>query len=56
MTPTEMRDKADACDRLAEGLSERTDRHFIRQAAEHWRDMARQIEAIEADQRRIRHS
>lgn len=54
MTPTEMRDKATACERLAETLSRETDRHFMRQAAGQWREMALQIEAIQADERRIR--
>ncbi len=54
MTPTEMRDKADACNRLAETLRQQVDRHSMHQAAGQWREMARQIEAIQEDLRRIR--
>jgi hypothetical protein len=53
MTPSEMRSKADHCERMAERLDHPVDRHFMQQAAEQWREMARQAEARDAEARRV---
>jgi len=54
MTPTEMRDKAEDCDVLTQRLQSGNSRHFMHQAANQWREMARQMESLQADELRIR--
>ncbi|CCE11722.1 hypothetical protein BRAS3843_770020 [Bradyrhizobium sp. STM 3843] len=50
LPPDEMRSKAEQCDRMAAKARDEQIAFFFREAADHWRAMAAQLDLLEQEQ------